>query len=175
MTTPTPGTEMSMQAAATQCAFLLSQYQRWLTGLADIHRGLEPSPGVKTAGWLVGHLVNTGDFARKLCGRPPLAPKEWRPLFSPGTTPGRDGDAYPPMQDLVATFHAVYRDLVAAAPTASSEALAVPNPYEPARGAFPTAGSFLIYMLTGHLGYHLGQLSIWRAAAAEADASLRSA
>lgn len=174
MTTPTSGAEMSMQAAAAQCAFLLSQYERWLTGLEDAHRALEPTPGVKTAGWLVGHLVITGDFARKLCGRPPLAPKEWRPLFSPGTTPGRDVGTYPPMQDLVTAFHAVYRDLVAGAPDASMEALAAPNPYEPARGAFPTAGSFVIYMLTGHLGYHLGQLSIWRAAASEADASLRS-
>ena len=175
MTTPTSGIEMSMQAAAAQCAFLLSQYQRWLTGLADAHRGLEPAPGVKTAGWLVGHLVITGDFALKLCGRPPLAPKEWRPLFSTGTTPGQDVGAYPPMGDLVAAFDAVYRDLIAAAPAAPGDTLALPNPYEPARGAFPTAGSFVIYILTGHLGYHLGQLSIWRAAAANVDASLRGA
>ena len=164
-----------MQAAAAQGAFLLSQYERWLTGLEDVHRGLEPTPGVKTAGWLVGHLVITGDFARKLCGRSPLVPKEWRPLFSPGTSPGQDVGAYPPMQDLVSAFHAVYRDLIAGAPVASGETLAAPNPYEPARGAFPTAGSFVIYILTGHLGYHLGQLSIWRAAAADADASLRGA
>jgi hypothetical protein len=175
MTIHHSGVEMSMQAAATQCVFLLSQYERWLTGLADVHRGLEPTPGVKTAGWLVGHLVITGDFARKLCGRPPLVPKEWRPLFSPGTTPGGDVGAYPPMQDLVTAFHTVYRDLIAGAPAASLETLAQPNPYEPARGAFPTAGSFVVYILTGHLGYHLGQLSIWRAAAAEADVSLRGA
>ena len=175
MTTLTPGVEMSMQAAAAQGAFLLSQYERWLAGLADVHRGLEPTPGVKTAGWLVGHLVITGDFARKFCGRPPLVPKEWRPLFAPGTTPDRDSGAYPPMEAMVAAFHAVYRDLIASAPAASTETLALPNPFEPARGAFPTAGSFVVYILTGHLGYHLGQLSIWRAAASDADASLRSA
>lgn len=175
MTTPISGVEMSMQAAAAQGAFLLSQYQRWLTGLADAHRGLEPTPGVKTAGWLVGHLVITGDFARKLCGLPPLAPREWRPLFSPGTSPGRDVGAYPPMEAMVAAFHAVYRDLITGAPAASAEILSLPNPYEPARGAFPTAGSFVVYILTGHLGYHLGQLSIWRAAASDADATLRGA
>jgi hypothetical protein len=164
---------MSMTAAAAQGAFLLSQYQRWLIGLADVHRGLEPAPGVKTAGWLVGHLVVTGDFARKLCGRPPLAPKEWRSLFSPGTTPRQDVGTYPPMRDLVAAFDAVYRDLIATAPTAPVDTLALPNPYEPARVAFPTAGNFVVYLLTGHLGFHLGQLSIWRAAAANADASLR--
>ena len=41
--------------------------------------------------------------------------------------------------------------------------------HEPARVAFPTAGDFLRYMLSGHLAWHLGQLSIWRAAAAGAD------
>jgi hypothetical protein len=173
MTTPPSGAERSMQAAAAQCAFLLSQYERWLHGLEDTHRGLQPSPGGKTAGWLVGHLVITGDFARKLCGRPPLVPKEWRPLFSPGTTPGQDVGAYPRMEDLVTAFHTVYRDLISIAPAAPEDILALPNPYEPARGAFPTAGSFVVYILTGHLGYHLGQLSIWRAAAADADASLR--
>ena len=69
----------------------------------------------------------------------------------------------------------MYRDLIAGAPAASIETLAAPNPYEPARGAFPTAGSFVAYLLTGHLGYHLGQLSIWRAAAADSDGSLRGA
>jgi hypothetical protein len=30
---------------------------------------------------------------------------------------------------------------------------------------FPTFGHFATYIMTGHLGYHLGQLSAWRAAA----------
>jgi hypothetical protein len=164
-----------MQAAAIQGGFLLSQYERWLTGLKDQHLGLEPTPGAKTAGWLLGHLVVTGDFARRLCGRPPLAPKEWRPLFAPGTSPSHDARSYPPMQELIDTFRAIYEDLVTNAPAASPEALAAPNPFEAARQAFPTAGSFAVYLLTGHLGYHLGQLSIWRAAAATTDARLRSA
>ncbi len=164
-----------MQAAATQGAFLLTQYERWLVDLEDRHLAHEPSPGGKTAGWLLGHLVVTGDFARRLCGLPPRAPKAWRPLFSPGTIPSRDPATYPPMRELVDAFRAVYQDLVANAPAASAEALSAPNPFEPARPAFPTAGSFAVYLLTGHLGYHLGQLSMWRAAAATADPRLRPA
>lgn len=164
-----------MQAAAIQGAFLLRQYDRWLVDLEDQHLAHEPTPGAKTAGWLLGHLVVTGDFARRLCGLPPCAPKEWRPLFAPGTSPSHDTATYPPMRELIVTFREVYADLVANAPTASPEALAAPNPFDPARPAFPTAGSFAAYILTGHLGYHLGQLSMWRAAAATIDLRLRPA
>ena len=163
-----------MQAAATQGAFLLATYEPWLRGLADEHRAHAPTPGAKTAGWLIGHLVVTGDFARRLCGLPPLIPKEWRPLFAPGSQPSPDSAAYPPMRELLERLHAVYADLTTQAPSAAAEVLALPNPYEPARAAFPTAGAFAAYILTGHLGYHLGQLSIWRAAAAADYPELRS-
>lgn len=163
-----------MQAAATQGVFLLKQYEPWFRDLEDQHRAHEPTPGAKTAGWLLGHLVVTGDFARRLCGFPPIVPKEWRPLFSPGTLPSLDAGSYPPMSALIESFRAVYTDLAANAPGASADVLALPNPFEPARGAFPTAGAFVEYLLTGHLGYHLGQLSIWRAAAAATHPELRT-
>lgn len=163
-----------MQAAATQGAFLLTQYASCFRDLEDRHRAHEPMPGTKTAGWLIGHLVITGDFARRLCGLTPLAPKEWRPLFGPGSVPSRDPASYPPMSALLDCLYAIYTDLAANAPGASAAALAAPNPFEPARGAFPTAGAFVEYLLTGHLGYHLGQLSIWRAVAAPAHPALES-
>ncbi len=154
-----------MQNAATQGAFLLQQYDRLLAGLGDAHRGLAARPGGKTAGWLLGHLVITGDFARRLCGEPPLAPKEWRAQFAPGTAPSPDPAAYPPMAELVATFRAVYADLVRRAGALPSEVAGAENPFEPTRGAFPTAGDFVAYLASGHLAYHLGQLSGWREAA----------
>ena len=154
-----------MNAAATQTRFLLSQYERWLEGLDDSHRALEPVPGTKTAGWILGHLTITGDFGRRLCGLSPIAPREWRAMFAPGTTPNGDAATYPPMGEMIAAFRTIYRDLADHAPGSTAEALAAPNPFEPARPVFPTGRDFLRYLLTGHLAYHLGQLSIWRAAA----------
>lgn len=162
-----------MQAAAIQCGFLVRQYERWFVDLGDQHLAIEPAPGLKTAGWLLGHMVVTGDFARRLCGLPPLAPKEWRSLFSPGTTPSHDATTYPRMQELIGAFRAVYGDLATNAPATSAEALGAANPYEKARPAFPTAGDFAVYLMTGHLAYHLGQLSMWRAATSNTDSQLR--
>ena len=136
-----------------------------LSALDDSHRALQPTPGGKTAGWLVGHLAITGDFGRRLCGRKPICPVEWRAKFNPGTQPSTNPTDYPPMADLLAHFRSVYEDLQEALPAASAEALGAVNPFEPGRASFPTVGVFVAWMMGGHLGYHLGQLHGWRAAA----------
>jgi hypothetical protein len=156
---------LSLTLSVTQCRFLASSADRVLGRLTDAHLALEPQPGGKTAGWLVGHLSVTGDFARRLCGRDPLCSKEWRARFNPGTSPSTDPRDYPPMTELCDAFRAVYSDLPRAAVEADPARLAAENPYAPARAAFPTAGEFVAYLLAGHLGYHLGQLVAWYAAA----------
>jgi DinB superfamily len=154
-----------MESSVAQCRYLLARAESILAGLDDAHLALEPRPATKTAGWLIGHLAVTGDFARRLCGRKPICPKEWRERFNPGSQPsGARGD-YPAMAELIAAFRTVYADLCEAVPAADPSALAIANPYEPARASFPTAGDFVAYMLAGHLAYHLGQLVAWRAAA----------
>jgi hypothetical protein len=148
-----------------QCRHLVRIAEGLMADLEDAHRGLQFAPGGKTAGWLLGHLAVTGDFALRLCGQPPRCPKEWRQLFNPGTQPSADQAVYPPMAELRAAVRDVYQRLIASAPDADPSALAAENPLAWARPAFPTSGVFLVWMLTGHLGYHLGQLSGWRAAA----------
>ncbi|HYV97349.1 MAG TPA: DinB family protein [Gemmatimonadaceae bacterium] len=154
-----------MHQTAAQCRYLARLTQRALAKLDDSHRALEPRPDLKTAGWLIGHLAVTGDFGRHLCGGRPVCPREWRAAFNPGTTPSTDPAQYPPMRELGDTFRAVYGDLYTISQTAEPALLAAPNPYTPAIGDFPTAGDFLAYLMTGHIAYHLGQLTEWCAAA----------
>jgi hypothetical protein len=154
-----------MKASVDQCRYLLSQADGVLARLDDSHRALEPHPGAKTAGWLIGHLAVTGDFARHLCGARALCPREWRAAFNPGSQPSSDPAHYPPMSDLCETFRAVYRDLCTTVAETGAARLSIPNPYEPARADFPTAGDFVAFLISGHLAYHLGQLVAWRAAA----------
>ena len=154
-----------LDAPAAQCRVNLRAAALLTKGLDDTHRALEPVTGVKTAGWIVGHLAATGDYARKICGCAPICPKEWRAKFNPGTIPSRDAAEYPPMAELVGTMQRVYADLAGAAVGLDGAALAAPNPFTPAVADFPTTGDFVAYMMTGHLAYHLGQLQAWRAAA----------
>jgi hypothetical protein len=150
---------------AAQGRFIFSQGKRWMSGLTDEHRALQPIAGVKTAGWLVGHLAVTGDFGRRICGLTPICSKEWRMLFNPGTFPSLDPSVYPPMSALLETCVAVYKDFFTNAPDAAAEVLAMPNPYTLAIQAFPTSGDFAAYLMTGHLGHHMGQLGSWHASA----------
>ena len=89
-----------MDSSVAQCRHLLSLADAAFAGLEDAHLALEPRPGTKTAGWLIGHLAVTGDFGRRLCGRPPLCPVEWRAGFNPGSRPSPERSDYPPMSAL---------------------------------------------------------------------------
>ena len=149
---------------SAQCRYIVGNYRKLLADLDDSHRTLQPMPKSKTAGWIVGHLCVTGDFARRLCGQKAICPADWRTRFNPGTQPSTNAADYPPMREMVEKFNAVYADLASSYPSASQETLGGPNPYEPGRASFPTAGDFAAYLMTGHLGYHLGQLYGWRAA-----------
>jgi hypothetical protein len=156
---------MTTELFVGQCRHLLSIAEPMLEGLRDEHSGLEPVPGNKTAGWLLGHLCITGDFARKLCGRKGIAPREWRTTFRPGTSAATAATNYPAMEELCRTFREVYIDLCDAFVNADDASISAPNPFEAARAAFPTGREFVPYIMTGHLGYHLGQLGDWRRAA----------
>lgn len=155
----------TLQIPAAQGRHLLTVSRRLVTDLDDSHVALEPRPGLKTPGWLLGHLATTGDFGRRLCGSTSaICPKEWRGRFMPGTLPSSDKGYYPPMIELRAALLEVYADLPEIAESADEAILNNANPFEPTRSRFPTAGLFAGYLLAGHFGYHLGQLSAWRAA-----------
>src|SRR5262249_31348892 len=142
-------TETNMDTSVAQCRYLLSLADRFFGGLDDSHRALEPQPATNTAGWLVGHLAVTGDFARRLCGRAALCPQDCPRAFNPGSEPSARPKDYAAMRTLCQTFREVSADLCAAAVEAKPESIEVPTPYAPARAAFPTAGAFVAYLLTG--------------------------
>ena len=154
-----------MRTSAAVCRYMISLAEPILADLSDAHAALEPRPGTKTARWILGHLAVSGDYGRCLCGQPPLCPADWGPLFAPGSQPSHDANDYPRMEDLRRAFVAVYADLVAIATTVDPDRLEASNPYSPAVGDFSTSGDFIVYLMTAHLAYHLGQLAGWRSAA----------
>lgn len=155
---------LSAETITAQCRYLLFSAEEMLNGLNDSHAALEPTPGNKSAGWLLGHLCITGDFARRLCGGKPIAPTEWRDMFRPGTHSGAI-QSYPPMDELCTKFRQIYADLSDLYAAVDQSTLTTPNPFEAARPGFPTAAEFVPYLMTGHLGYHVAQLGDWRRAA----------
>ncbi|HEX7940134.1 MAG TPA: DinB family protein [Gemmatimonadaceae bacterium] len=120
-----------MKESVAQCRFFLTVFAEAVAGLDDSHRAVLPNDGAKTAGWILGHLAVTGDFARKLCGRPPVCPKDWRARYSPGTTPSTDSAEYPPMAELIGKVREIYADLCDAALQVDPATLDIPTPFVP--------------------------------------------
>jgi len=154
-----------MHTSIAVSRYMLSLLDPILVDLDDSHCALEPQPGAKTAGWLIGHLCVSGDYGRRLCGQASLCPENWGARFAPGSQPSRHPADYPSLATLITALRRVYPDLWVRAETASPETLAAPFPYAPARPRYPTVGIYVAYLLTAHLGYHVGQLAGWRAAA----------
>lgn len=160
-----------MEDAARACAHLSKLGVELIRDLTDSDLSSRSAPNGKTAGWLLGHLCVSGDFVRRKCGGAPFTPKEWGAKFAPGTQPYSSASDYPPMAELRTAFEKVYNDLASIAPATPQDLLAGPAPFErlpdgalqQARTRFPTFGAFLTWIMTGHLGYHLGQLSEWKA------------
>jgi hypothetical protein len=152
-----------MENISRSCAQLTKLGETLISDLTDSDLASPSTPDGKTAGWLLGHLCITGDFVRRKSGAAPLTPKEWGPKFTIGTKPSTVAADYPPMAELRTAFEKVYGDLVKIAPTISPEILSGPSPFEQVSDRFPTLGAFLTWIMTGHLGYHLGQLSEWKA------------
>ena len=164
-----------MEEIARICAYLTKLGATLIGDLTDADLAVPSTPNGKTAGWLLGHLCVSGDFVRRKCGAPPFAPKEWGPKFAPGTQPSGASSGYPAMAELRTAFESIYGDLALMLPTMSADLLAAPSPFEGlpdgplqnARKQFPTLGAFLTWIMTGHLAYHLGQLSEWKASRAK--------
>jgi len=120
--------------------------------------------GVSPA-WIIGHLgfVANGMLAR--CGAESKIDLEaLRPLFAGGSKPANDdATRYPSWGTLLATWRQGHADLAALAPALKGDVLSLPNPSERMRGnGLPMMHDLLSFVMTGHEGTHLGQLSTWR-------------
>jgi hypothetical protein len=114
--------------------------------------------------WQIGHLALAYDFGIGILTGV-TEHRRWVPLFAPGTTPLADRGAYPTKAELVDAFqrrHDAFRALLAQ--PIDPATLAAENPFEPIRATLPTVRDLMSYLLTGHLGMHIGQYSAWRKA-----------
>lgn len=97
---------------------------------------------------------------------PATAPKGFEDVFANGKPCLDDPKAtiYPAMSAVTEAFFASHRALLAALPEVSDAALAKDHPREQSRSRFPTLAHAATFTLTGHIMFHLGQVSAWRRA-----------
>ena len=141
----------------------LVPYCRMLVGdIADGRLAEQPLPGVNHPAWVLGHLAFSADRASSLLGAAKELPADWAALFGPGSKPSASRCDYPSKDELLRAVEQGFERLRQQLAATTPEQLAQPstNPYT--KDALPTIQDGVAFVLTGHLGVHLGQLSMWR-------------
>jgi hypothetical protein len=152
-----------MLASAIQVNLFLMQYCRsLLADIADERMAEQPVAGVNHPAWILGHLALTADGTLEKLGGQKTLPAEWTTLFKAGSKPSASRGDYPSRDGLLRAVEESYLHLRQLAATATPEQLSLPTTNRRAKEALSTWKEVVAFVLTGHMGGHLGQLSSWR-------------
>ncbi len=148
---------------AIQVNLFLMQYCRRLVGdLPDDRLAEQPVAGINHPAWILGHLAWTADRALEVLGATAMVPAEWAALFGRGSTPSTSRAVYASKDELVNAVEQGYQQLRQSARSASPEQLSRPTTVALAKETLPTSQELIAFLLSGHMGMHLGLLSAWR-------------
>ncbi|MGF1580860.1 MAG: DinB family protein [Gemmataceae bacterium] len=145
-------------------ALMLDYLQRLVADLDDEQIAKQPSPGINTPLWILGHLAISTDFAAQMLGGGSRCPKEWIEQYGPKSKPVSDQQPRPTKAELVAAIEAGHHMVTELAKSANEEAMRQPHPLQIGvlQDFCPTVGDLVSHLLTSHPGIHSGQLSAWR-------------
>jgi hypothetical protein len=142
--------------------FLMQYCRRLVADIADERMAEQPAEGINHPAWVVGHLAWTADRALEVLGGSATLPADWPALFGRGSTPTASRSAYASKDELLRALEEGYEHLRQRVKSATPEQLSQPTTNRLARETLPTSKEFIAFLLSGHFGVHLGQLSTWR-------------
>ena len=142
--------------------FLVNFCRMLLADITDERMAEQPVAGVNHPAWILGHLAWAADGTVEKLGGAKALSGQWAALFGAGSQPSASRALYPSKDELLRTLEQSYRDLRQKSATADPEQLSRPTTNPRAKEALPTLQEMVAFLLTGHVGIHLGQLSSWR-------------
>jgi hypothetical protein len=142
--------------------FLIAYCRRQIADVPDERMAEQPISGVNHPAWVLGHLAWTADRALEMLGAPALLPAETATLVGRGSSPSSSRAACPSKDELLKALDDGYEQLRQRASSATPEQLSKATTNPVAKETLPTLREFIAFLMTGHVGVHLGQLSSWR-------------
>jgi hypothetical protein len=142
--------------------FLIGYCRRQIADIPDERMAEQPVASVNHPAWVLGHLAWTADRALEMLGAPALLPAESATLFGRGSTPSNSRAAYPSKDELLKAIDAGYEQLRQRAKLATPEQLSKPTTNPLVKDTLPTLKELLAFLMSGHMGVHVGQISSWR-------------
>jgi hypothetical protein len=142
--------------------FLMGYFRMLIGDVPDERMAEQPLPGVNHPAWILGHLAWSTDRGRSLLGLEPECPAEWTATFGFGSKPSTSRGDYPARDELIRAVEQGFERFRDQAAAATPEQFDRPSTNPRVKDLLPTIGDGVAFLLTGHLGGHLGQLSAWR-------------
>ena len=127
--------------------------------MADQPKGLPNHPA-----WTLGHLAYTCDFGASVLGMEKSFSEKWMELYQRGSTPLADRQRYLSKKELMEMLEQQHKKLSVAIGNTDPKMLAEPPADENLRQRFANRGGFIFFLMTAHMGMHIGQLADWRRA-----------
>lgn len=143
-------------------AMLLGYADQLVADLGDADFVQQPLPGTNHPAWILCHLAMAGDGAIGLLGGEKILPAEFATKYGRDSKISGDRNDYPSRDEILKSFRDTYAKARELAASPDPERLSRPNPNARLRPNLPTIRDMCGFLLTGHLGVHLGQLSAWR-------------
>ena len=165
MTTATASTPLIVQTILPSAELVMRYAEQLVQSIPAEGFARMPLKDLNSAAFNIGHLSIYGDRISGMLGRTDLVqPMPYSAdLFKAGAPCLDQPGLYPSKDVLVATFFERQRRAMEAFSSASESALRAENPAEGRfKEMFPTVGSAVSFLLTGHVAMHLGQISAWR-------------
>jgi hypothetical protein len=153
---------------STDLARVYGFFTGWLSWLladmSDDELRRPIAPGQHAGLWVLGHLNFAGTNALKILGEDVSAEQRRLAAFAPGSKPGAEIPPEFTKASLLADLRANESRIASVLARTDPAVLAAPH----GRDYFSdtplkTLGDVLTQLLTVHAGYHLGQLSVYRA------------
>lgn len=152
-----------LDSAINIYGFMLGYCRDLVEGFTDADLLRPAAAGANPPVWILAHLAVIQDFALHQLGQPPEAPAAWAAQFGPGSTSAKAAQPYPTTTELLGVLDRGSKRLIDAARRVTPEQLAKPHGIPMFQGSpIRTVGDALVLSMTGHLGLHTGQLSLWR-------------
>jgi len=137
--------------------------EKMTADLSDAEYFKPAVPGANHAGWIMGHIACSEDWAAALIsGSKQRIPDATHALFKSGTTCVADASKYPSRKQIDELFRNSRAHALEAVKVFNDSRWNDPNP-KGANGPFPTLGA-LCGLLGFHPFWHIGQLTVCRVA-----------
>lgn len=142
--------------------FMLGYCRMLADDIPDERFAEQPLPEVNHPAWILGHLACSADSAVALLGGQKSLSAEWVAKFGPKSKFSDARAEYPSKQELLLTLERTFEEARRLAVLVAPEQLAAAHANPAFAEAMPHVGDLCTFLLTSHLGVHLGQLSAWR-------------